>query len=717
MQLADTTLSFGSWKYSPGTGTLWLLEPYAVSADSNPTYQPELAPLVLEPRLHKLLNHFLTKPDVIHAKADLLDAIWGDAEGTDAALMRAIGVLRKLLNDTTKPASYIETLPKRGYRWVAPIQLLAKPAPDKVELKLKPTVLQTKDDSEAAQSISRAQPQTQQQSRLEQQRRLKLLSAFFLCAVVALVISLLLFFGKNSFVPVFTQQVTISAMAGQEQRPILSPDSQTLYYQQRTSNQRWRWIAHHLNSHRKQLQMQQFDAIGAGQWLGHDFVFQAVSGKRCGIFRMQVHQLEQQLTSWLPCQQFIAQGLAADGKELVWLDQHPDSGATQLWRFNGQKAELQQSFAESYQRPVAALLSQRQVWVLLQQDDFNTSLFRYDLITAALHKVADFPYAFHTMSGWDEKKLLLSGPSGSFIFEPAQSQLIALQLASGAYTDQHRVGERLLATQIPHDLADLLPLQINGGGRSSTLLSASPWLSSNKTDQLLSWNAAQAALVSERSGLPQIWWFDGNKVSQLTRLTQWRQITQLLWAGTELYAVIDQQLHQVSLQDGSLTAVLFQDRQLRHFAYCHNRWFWAEFNHQQWQLKTMNSDMHPIELRADIVDLRCAPEQSLLLQQQDGVVLRFWPEQDKLVTLPWSLNWRRLSGNSWASTSKGLYWQDEQGQLWLSGWELQQRQLVQPQGLLQVTGLYGQLEQEQLFLQLAREPETDVVWLQPQQFQ
>ncbi len=251
MQLADTTLSFGSWKYSPGTGTLWRLEPPADSADINTPNQPDLAPLVLEPRLHKLLNHFLTKPDVIHAKTDLLDAIWGDAEGTDAALMRAIGVLRKLLNDTTKPASYIETLPKRGYRWVAPIQVLAKPAPDKVALKLKPTVLQTKDESEPEQLIPRAQPQTQQQSRREQQRRLKLLSAFFLCAVVALVISLLLFFGKNSFVPAFTQQVTVSAMAGQEQRPILSLDGQTLYYQQRTSNQRWRWIAHHLNSHRK----------------------------------------------------------------------------------------------------------------------------------------------------------------------------------------------------------------------------------------------------------------------------------------------------------------------------------------------------------------------------------------------------------------------------------------------------------------------------------
>jgi hypothetical protein len=46
-----------------------------------------------------------------------------------------------------------------------------------------------------------------------------------------------------------------------------------------------------------------------------------------------------------------------------------------------------------------------------------------------------------------------------------------------------------------------------------------------------------------------------------------------------------------------------------------------------------------------------------------------------------------------------------------------QSERVQSPELLQVTGLYGQLEHEQLFLQLTREPETDVVWLQPQPLQ
>ncbi len=718
MQLADTTLSFGCWRYSPGAGTLTRIQTLPEqAAETSFAEDAQSLPIVLEPRLHALLNHFLAQPDLIHAKTDLLDALWGDAEGTDSALMRAIGMLRKVLQDTSKPASYIETLPKRGYRWVAPIRLVSQPAFDKVPFKIKASVLNPADETEPGSALTSPLRDVEQTLPQKSKRRLKLLSAFFLCTVIALFVSLLLFFGKSNFVPAFTHQVTISAMAGQEQQPLLSRDQQTLYYQQLSHDLQWRWISHHLNSHRKQVQLQQFSALGAAQWYREDLVFQAVINQRCHIFRMPVSPFQQTAQPWLPCQQFSPQGLAAAGEELVWLDQHLQSGATQLWRLNGEKAQLQQTFAEGFRRPVAIVLDQQQVWVLLQQDDFNTSLFRYDLTNASLHKAADFPYAFHSMSVWDEKRLLLSSTAGSFIFVSEQANLITLQLATGSFMQQQRIGERLLATQVPRDQADLLPLKPSAAGRSSTLLSASPWLSSNRTDQLLSWNDEQAALVSERSGLPQIWWFDGSKVRQLTKFSKRRQIAQLLWADSELYAVIDQQLHLVSRNNGSLTAVLFQDRQLRHFAFCHGRWFWAEFSHQQWQLKTMNQQQLPIELMANIVDLRCAPDQSLLLQQQDGRLVRFWPEQERQQEFPWRLSWRQVSGNSWTTTSKGMYWIDPQGLLWHSGWQQPRRERLEQPGLLQVTGLYGQPEQEQVFLQLSREPETDVVWLQPHQFQ
>lgn len=719
MQFADTTLCFGCWHYSPEAGTLWRLDTSVpVIAQASDQFDPATAlTIVLEPRLHSLLNYFLQHPAVTHAKADLLDAVWGDADGTDAALMRAIAVLRKNLQDTAKPPTYLETLSKRGYRWIAPIQTVTPVVATPVAVRMNQSAAAAPTLEPLATAARNSWPAAQQALRIEKRRRLRLLSAFFICSVTALVISLLLFFGKTNFIPTFGQQVTISAMAGREQKPLLSADRQIVYYQQQTPDLQWRWVAHRLSNHQKQPHTQQFSQLGAASWFDGDLVFQAEQQGRCSIFRLKPSQFDRPLQPWLPCQQFMPQNLSAQGGELVWLDQHPETGAAQLWRLNGQKAELQQTFLSAYRRPAGALVSGKQVWVLLQQDDFNTSLYRFDLTVAVLHKVADFPYGFHSLAQWDDRRLLLSSAAGAFIFEAEQAQLIPLQLPSGAFVDQQRVGERLLATQVPKDAADLLPLQPALAGRTSTLLSASPWLSSNKTDQLLSWNMSQAVLVSERSGLPQIWWFDGENIRQLTRLAQWRQISQLLWVDTQLHAVIDQQLFVVSLSDGSLTPVKFQDRQLRHFALCHQQWYWTELTHQQWQLKTLNQQQLPIELLADSVDVRCAIDNSLLLLQLDGSIVQFWPDSAKRQRLSWQLNWRQLNDSSWTTTGLGLYWLDAAGQLWLSRWPLRHRELVPQPSLLKVSGLYGQLEQEQLFLQLAREAETDVVWLQPQQFQ
>lgn len=717
MDLVDSIVHFGRWKYNPAAGTLLRIDVQHESASDHLGPALEAQPIVLEPRLHALLNYFLTKPAQVHAKSELLDALWGDGEGTDSALMRAIALLRRVLQDTSKPATYIETLPKRGYRWIAQIQFLSNSTQGRIPLKIKVPQLQTTAASAGAEQAQSPAALEELHSPAKKQRRLKWFSVVFACTVVVLLVSLLLFFGRSSYIPAFTQQVAISAMAGQEQRPLLSKDAQMLFYQQQTNEQQWRWIAHDLSNHKKQVQTQQFSQLGAAQWYGQSLVFQAVGPQGCAIYRLLLDDFTRTNTPWLPCQQFVAYGVAASEHELVWLDQHQVSGAAQLWRFNGRNAELLQTFADSFRRPVAVLLIQQQVWVLLQQDDFNTSLFRYDLTNSVLYKIADFPYAYLTLSLWDDKRLLLSSSAGSFIFVPEQSQLITLQLARGAFTDQQRVANRLLASQLAIDQADLLPLQPPATGRSSTLLSASPWLSSNKTDQLLSWNSEQAALVSERSGLPQIWWFDGHQVKQLTRFNQWRQITQLIWSGAELYAVIDQQLNQVSLTDGSLQAVMFQQPQLRHFAICHGQWFWTESTHQLWQLKTMNARQHPIELFSDSVDLRCGPDQSVILQQKDGRLVRFWPENGMQQDLPWRLNWRQHSSYSWTTTKQGIYWLGDQGQIWFSGWDDLTAQVVDSPELLRITGVYGQIEQEQVFLQVARTAETDVVWLQPHQLQ
>lgn len=66
-------------------------------------------------------------------KDDLMEAVWPDAIVEEGNLAHNVSVLRKALGDTPGEASFIETVPKRGYRFVAPVEPAAPSAPVAVE--------------------------------------------------------------------------------------------------------------------------------------------------------------------------------------------------------------------------------------------------------------------------------------------------------------------------------------------------------------------------------------------------------------------------------------------------------------------------------------------------------------------------------------------------------------------------------------------------------
>ena len=55
-------------------------------------------------------------------KADLMKAVWPDTFVEEGALTRNISLLRRTLGDMGDEAAYIETIPKRGYRFVAHVR-------------------------------------------------------------------------------------------------------------------------------------------------------------------------------------------------------------------------------------------------------------------------------------------------------------------------------------------------------------------------------------------------------------------------------------------------------------------------------------------------------------------------------------------------------------------------------------------------------------------
>lgn len=85
------------------------------------------APVPLSPRPFDLLVYLLRNPRRLVTKDELLDALWPGVAVTENTLARAVSELRRVLRDSPGAPGCIETVPRRGYRWIAPTGVDASP--------------------------------------------------------------------------------------------------------------------------------------------------------------------------------------------------------------------------------------------------------------------------------------------------------------------------------------------------------------------------------------------------------------------------------------------------------------------------------------------------------------------------------------------------------------------------------------------------------------
>ncbi len=76
----------------------------------------------LEPRAFDLLVFLLEHHGRLLEKQTLFENVWKDAFVTDNALTRAIKEIRRVIGDDASAPRYIETIPRRGYRFIAEVK-------------------------------------------------------------------------------------------------------------------------------------------------------------------------------------------------------------------------------------------------------------------------------------------------------------------------------------------------------------------------------------------------------------------------------------------------------------------------------------------------------------------------------------------------------------------------------------------------------------------
>jgi serine/threonine-protein kinase len=79
------------------------------------------AEVALPPRVLGVLEHLIDRAGQVVARQDLLDGVWKDAFVTDTSLAEAVSFLRQALGDDPQSPRYIQTVHRRGYRFLAPV--------------------------------------------------------------------------------------------------------------------------------------------------------------------------------------------------------------------------------------------------------------------------------------------------------------------------------------------------------------------------------------------------------------------------------------------------------------------------------------------------------------------------------------------------------------------------------------------------------------------
>lgn len=102
--------------------------PFALDRDDKRLFRGGEA-VALEPKAFDLLSHLVAHAGVLATKDQLLDVVWHEAYVSDAVLKVTVGDLRRALGDSARDPRWIQTVHRRGYRFIGEVVEGSRPSP------------------------------------------------------------------------------------------------------------------------------------------------------------------------------------------------------------------------------------------------------------------------------------------------------------------------------------------------------------------------------------------------------------------------------------------------------------------------------------------------------------------------------------------------------------------------------------------------------------
>ena len=181
----------------------------------------------ITPKMFDLLLVLVQNPQRVLLKEFLLQSVWPDSFVEEGNITFNIRQLRKAMNDDAQSPCYIETIPRRGYRFLMPVESFTTITPDKDE----ETIAQESEKA-AAVPVSKSRPYV-----------LIGLTAAVL-VIGALLIAGWLFRRPPSSAPILSRPFALEKLStdGGVYHVALSPDGKKIVYTHRVVGKQGLWL-------------------------------------------------------------------------------------------------------------------------------------------------------------------------------------------------------------------------------------------------------------------------------------------------------------------------------------------------------------------------------------------------------------------------------------------------------------------------------------------
>lgn len=690
MSNLDPVVQIGDWYYQVVYGLLW------------PANSPDLTEpgIRLEPRLHSLLNYFLLHPNTLLAKDTLIEKVWPVEEGTDAAVMRAVGALRKVLGDDVRSPSYIATVSKKGYCWLAEIK--------QVELFSVKLPVEPLSDSKSLPTISSGLAK-------------RPLPWRFIAATAALILlscaSLAFVLAKYTAAPLVRLPDTItpiSALSGQEYWPLLNAEHSHVVYQHKAPDQSLlQWSVQNLSDLKVEYLPQLYRQLSAAVWQSEqDILFRAATASEaCAFYRQQLWPKAEHAQLLWPCNRVLPQALVRWQQQWLWADTESASNDMLIMAATeGQEATQLLRFSAPWRALNAMLADGDNLFFLAQRSFSSSGIYHLTLPDGQLELIKSLPYKVAQFSWWSRSQLLLSPVGAELeIYDLNSNEQQRLGALTRELAQAVKSPGQVLATQYLDYTTDIY--NVNPNSDLQAALSTSPWHVSNRSERLLAVSSQGAAFVSERSGHAQVWLTQGRDSAQLSRFNELQQVQQLLWHNDNLLVLVNNQLFSLDQNSAALTPYPIPHEVPGRFASCNNVLYWTALTEHGWQL-FREQDTNKQTRHQDVVDVRCGPDNSLLLQFANQPSLGLL-QDSVLTTLSLILDWRDIEPEQWFTDEQGVYWLDKATHSLMSYyWQnAKLESQVWPEQTLPLA-IYRQDDGNGLGYVVRQRPyDTDIVWL------